>query len=148
MIHGIDTSYLVAVAVETHAAHQGAFHQIRELVVQGHPLAIAPQVLAEFIHVVTDGKRFASPLSMKEATATALAFWQMKEVQRVHPNDEAAELFLHWIEHHRLGRKRLLDTMLAATYKVNGVHSVLTLNPGDFQLFDAMQAITPPVVTD
>ncbi len=36
---------------------------------------------------------------------------------------------------YQLGRKRVLDTMLAATYRASGVTSLLTLNAEDFELF-------------
>jgi hypothetical protein len=37
-------------------------------------------------------------------------------------------LLLWWLEEPRLGRKRLLDTMLASTLQAGGVTSLLTLN--------------------
>jgi hypothetical protein len=37
----------------------------------GDVIAVAPQVLAEFIHVVTDPRRFAQPLDMNAARHVA-----------------------------------------------------------------------------
>ena len=42
-----------------------------------------------------------------------------------------------------LRRKRLLDTLLAATYRQAGIHSLLTTNPTDFGVFGAFNCITP-----
>jgi len=42
-----------------------------------------------------------------------------------------------------LGRKRLLDTLLAATYLRAGIRSLLTTNPADFAVFGAFTCITP-----
>jgi hypothetical protein len=42
-----------------------------------------------------------------------------------------------------LGRKRLLDTLLAATYHQAGVQSLLTTNPGDFVVFGVFTCVTP-----
>jgi hypothetical protein len=36
-----------------------------------------------------------------------------------------------------LGRKRLLDTMLASTLQAGGVTSILTLNRDDFEVFES-----------
>jgi len=42
--------------------------------------ALAPQVLAEFIHIVTDPKRFSSPLTVELALRRAETWWNSKEV--------------------------------------------------------------------
>ncbi|MCX6868308.1 MAG: hypothetical protein NTV46_19300 [Verrucomicrobia bacterium] len=36
-----------------------------------------------------------------------------------------------------LGRKRLLDTLIAATWHHAEIQEVFTLNPADFNIFDA-----------
>lgn len=36
---------------------------------------------------------------------------------------------------HGFGRKRVLDTMMAATYRSAGITSILTLNGADFAVF-------------
>ena len=64
MIHGLDTSFLVAAEVTEHAEHAGAQDTLARLLSAGDFLALAPQVLAEFIHIVTDSRRFAQPLDM------------------------------------------------------------------------------------
>lgn len=66
MIHGLDTGFLVAAEVSEHVAHAGARLTLSELSKAGDRFALAPQVLAEFLHVVTDPNRFARPLAMPE----------------------------------------------------------------------------------
>ena len=39
-------------------------------------------------------------------------------------------------EHFRLGRKRLLDTLIAVTWHAAGISEICTLNPRDFKVFD------------
>ena len=63
MIHGLDTSFLVAVEVAEHAEHGAAGETLSTLLAAGDRIALAPQVLAEFIHVVTDPRRFIRLLS-------------------------------------------------------------------------------------
>jgi hypothetical protein len=48
-------------------------------------LALVPQTLAQFIHIVTDGKRMPQPLTMEEAEAISRVEhrWQAEEVVRV-----------------------------------------------------------------
>ncbi len=61
MTHGFDTGFLVAAEVTGHVEHQAARARLAALRAAGDRFAIAPQVLAEFVHVVTDPKRFSEP---------------------------------------------------------------------------------------
>jgi hypothetical protein len=67
----------------------------------------------------------------------------VREVDHVFPNADATRQFLDWLDHLQLGRKRLLDTLLAATYRQCGIRSLLTTNPDDFGVFDCFDLITP-----
>ena len=135
MTHGLDTSFLVAVEASSHEAHASCRAQLQKLLKAEDVFALSPQVLAEFIHVVTDPKRFSSPLTLTQATERAEIWWNAAEVTHVFPTAESTLLFLGWLEEHKLGRKRLLDTLLAATLQAGGVTSILTLNRGDFAVF-------------
>jgi predicted nucleic acid-binding protein len=54
MIHGLDTGFLGAAEVSAHATHADARATLAQVLTAGDFIAISPQVLAEFIHVVTD----------------------------------------------------------------------------------------------
>jgi hypothetical protein len=62
---------------------------------------------------------------------------------RVFPDDAATRQFLAWLQQFSLGRKRLLDTLLAATYRQAGIQSLLTTNQVDFLVFGVFTCITP-----
>lgn len=143
MIHGIDRSFLVSAEVAEHPDHAVSREALSRLLAGGDRLALAPQVLAEFIHVVTDPRRFGQPLDMAEARHLAQQWWTAREVDRVFPNEAATRQFFQWLDELRLGRKRLLDTFLAATYHHSGIQSLLTTNPDDFSGFHSFALITP-----
>jgi predicted nucleic acid-binding protein len=67
----LDTGFLVAAEVTEHAEHTEARAALARLLGAGDRIAIAPQVLAEFIHVVTDPRRFTHPLDMAAARRLA-----------------------------------------------------------------------------
>jgi predicted nucleic acid-binding protein len=113
----------------------------------GDRVAIAPQILAEFIHVVTDPRRFTHPLDMTAAHQLAEQWWTASNVVHVFPDAAATNQFLTWLQQFSLGRKRLLDTLLAATYRQAGVHSLLTTNAADFAVFGTFTCITPKSTT-
>lgn len=143
MMHGLDTGFLVAAEVAAHAEHTDARATLARLLGAGDRIALAPQVLAEFIHIVTDPRRFTHPLDMAAARQLAQQWWTAGDVVSVFPDDAATRLFLDWIKQFSLGRKRLLDTLLAATYRQVGIQSLLTTNPSDFGVFGAFVCITP-----
>jgi predicted nucleic acid-binding protein len=142
-VRGIDTTFLVQLEVSGHPGHQKAQVMLEDVLGRGDPLALAPQVLSELLHVVTDPRRFERPLSMGQALARAEAWWWAPEVLRCLPNNQTTGFFLKWMNQHRLGRKRLLDTQLAATYFSNDVQSILTTNARDFQVFGCFEVMTP-----
>lgn len=143
MIHGVDTGFLVAAEVREHADHADAQSTFARILAVGDRIAIAPQVLAEFIHIVTDSRRFTHPLDPKAAQQLAKQWWTAREVVPVFPDKDATQLFLDWLHLFSLGRKRLLDTLLAATYRQVGIQSLLTTNPADFGIFGVFVCIAP-----
>src|SRR5262245_60844264 len=117
MTYGIDTDFLVAAEVVDHPFHVQANVLLRELVRDGHDFGLAPQTLAEFVHIVTDSKRMPKPLSVSEAIERCEHWWKAVEVRKVFPSNQVVVDFFGWLKKHGLGRKRLLDTMLAATFQ-------------------------------
>lgn len=143
MNHGLDTGFLVAAAIAQHPLHQKSKATLARLLNNGDRFSLASQVLAELIHIVTDPKRFSQPLSVDDARDLAEQWWNANEVDHVFPDSDATMRFIDWHRQHQLGRKRLLDTLLATTYFSAGVHSILTTNPKDFVLFAGLNCITP-----
>jgi predicted nucleic acid-binding protein len=89
MNHGLDTGFLVAFEVTEHADHKDARAVLARLLGGGDRIAIAPQVLAEFIHIVTDSRRFSHPFDMTTARQVAEQWWTASEVVRVLPDEGA-----------------------------------------------------------
>jgi predicted nucleic acid-binding protein len=144
MIHGLDTSFLIAVEVTCHAQHHQARSLAQSLRQKGDSFGLAPQVLAEFVHVVTDARRFQHPLDITLAVDRANAWWKAEEVERVMPQEEAISWFFSTMKQHNLGRKRVLDTLLAGTLAAAGIVSILTLNAGDFAVFGVFDCVRLP----
>jgi predicted nucleic acid-binding protein len=101
-VHGLDTSFLVAHEVSRHALHRRARACCEKLLMRGDRLALAPQVLAELIHVVTDDRRFAAPLLIEAAVERASTWWHANEVLPIYPSGETTRLFLDWLTQFRL----------------------------------------------
>jgi predicted nucleic acid-binding protein len=142
---GIDTDVLVSWLVKVSPRHDDARRLIEsEVRERGGSIAITPLVVQEFLHVVTDPKRFQEPLSMPEAIQRILGIWNSEEVVQVLPVPEVVPRTLELLAGLRLGRKRILDTALAATLEFAEVRRLATFNPGDFKIFDFLELVDPP----
>lgn len=139
---GVDTTVLVHLQISESPEHQRAHNWLRNMLDSGETIALAPQVLPEFVHVVTDSKRFQKPLRIEEAIQIARDWWMAEEVRHVFPTSASTGLLLDWLSKHGLGRKRLLDTYLAATLRVAGVERIVTGNARDFSVFGGFELLT------
>ena len=135
MTYGLDTTFLVQVDVADHPRHEAARELRDRLLGEGHGFALAPQVIAEYLHIVTDPARFEQPTSMAVALRHTRMWWDAVEVTRVVPGGEAVERLHQLMEQHSLGRKRILDTLLAATYAAAGITVIISSNGRDFRRF-------------
>lgn len=143
MIKGIDTTFLVQAEIEESSLHADTVSYIRnELVMGKTQFALAPQVLSEFIHVVTDAKRFEKSLSMGQALEKAEFWWNAVEIKHIFPSTDSLTLFNNWMIRYNLGRKRILDTMLGATYFSAGISKILTANVRDYSVFECFDIIS------
>lgn len=139
-MRGIDTTFLVAHELAEIPLHNQARELVRQSSRNGDArFALVPQVLMEFLHVVTDPRRFQKPLLVEEAVSRAEFWWGAKEVRQIQPGPESVHLCFRWLREHRLGRKRLLDTQLAATLYQAGVDRIITQNRKDFEIYGVFQ---------
>ncbi len=100
-------------------------------------------VVAEFLHVATDARRFAPPLTMTEALDWIEEFLKNPAVSLLELRQASMDQTLRWMREFNLGRKRILDTQLAAVLHISGVRRLLTSNPADFTVFSALETVTP-----
>ena len=96
---------------------------LKQFVDAAETLALAPQVLNEFVHAVTDGKRFENPLSMNDAVAVAEGWWNADLVWRVFPALESVRLGFQWMRQYDLGRSESSTRSLPPRSIPTGLHA-------------------------
>jgi predicted nucleic acid-binding protein len=131
---GLDTTVLLAHEIEELPGHQRIRQHIEKSSKSGiENYALCPQVLQEFIHVATDPRRFQNSLSFAEALQRSRTWWEAAEITQCCPGNRAWDQACSWMEEFRLGRKRLLDTYLAATYHEKGIRRLVSscINKGE-----------------
>jgi hypothetical protein len=78
---------------------------------------------------------------MNAARRVAEQWWTANDVVQTFPDSGAVRQFLAWLQQFSLGRKRLLDTLLAATYQQAGIRSLLTTNQSDFLVYGVFTCV-------
>lgn len=73
--------------------------------------------------------------AMTDALAQTRSWWDAAQVRRVWPDNAAVDIFHRWMAEHSLGRRRILDTLLAATYRGAGITAIVSSNARDYRLF-------------
>ncbi len=146
MKRGVDTNVLIY-SLMPELPHHDAVRSflVAQLAHGDLTLVITPAILHEFIHVVTDGRRFEPPVSMMEALGTARAYLQHANVECLSLDALTVAGAFDLMERHRLGRKRIADTLFAASLLENGVRELITCNPADFRIFEELTLIDPRV---
>ena len=140
---GLDCNILVQTAIADHPANVKTVSIVQQKMQLGTKLVFPSLVATEFLHVVTDARRFAPPLTMTEALDWLEDFVANPLVEILQPTPASTNQTLLWMRQFNLGRKRILDTHLASILYTSGVQHLLTSNPADFQIFGVLQTITP-----
>ncbi len=143
MIIALDTDVLVNWAMVGAPHHDACRLFFDENFADAHQLGLLPQIAFEFLHVVTDPRRFERPLSIGDASNLVRELWDASEVVRIDTGPLLLHRTLDLLDSFRLGRKRILDTALAATLEEAGVSRLATLNGGDFAVFPFLEVIEP-----
>jgi predicted nucleic acid-binding protein len=111
-IVGVDTNWLVAIAVESHSLHVVAEQSWSDAVAAGQRIGAVPQVLSEFVHVVTDPRRFEEPCPFESALSFAENWWDAEEVAQLFPTAASVRLGWQWMRLHRLANELWIPNWL------------------------------------
>lgn len=139
---GIDTTFLIDLEIEDSPRHEGAvklFEKWRNE--KNSVLVIFYQSFLEFQHVITDSKRFVSPLTIQQSIERTWFWIDQERIKVIYPDETSFKRVLLWSNMYKLGRKRIQDTHLAAAFAEAGVTEIWTANPSDFEIFEAFDLI-------
>ena len=137
---GIDTCFLIDLYWNDSPRHQKAMALYNKLANDDSvKIAIYNNCFNEFLHVITDSKRFENPFTIQEAI-DVIDFWcDIENVTVLYPDDTSFKRTLAWMNMYKLGRNRINDTQMASCYITSGVSSIITANPNDFEIFDCFE---------
>ena len=137
---GIDTCFLIDLYWEDSPRNKKARALYSEIANdESIQLAVYFNCFNEFLHVITDAKRFNNPFSIQEAVSV-IDFWcDIDRVKVLYPDDTVFKRTLAWMNMYNLGRNRIHDTQMASCYLSNNITSIITANPKDFEIFQSFE---------
>ncbi len=140
---GVDTTWLIDLEVTDSPRHEAAVRIFNEWRKKKHEvLAIFNQSFLEFQHMVTDSRRFNSPLTMEQAIERSWFWIDQPRIKVICPNETSLKRAQLWMSMYKLGRKRIQDTHMAAAFAEAGVSTVYTANPDDFEVFQVFEVLS------
>lgn len=140
----LDIDVLVAWAMEGAPHHTDVRILVeRELARRRGRVVLTPRVMEEFLHVATDRRRFEQPFSMKAAIDYMQELLAVRDVLCIAEQAAVPARMLDLMSSFELGRRRILDTALAATLEAAGVRRLATFNGADFKVFDFIEIVDP-----
>ena len=104
---------------------------------------IAPQILYEFYSIVTNPRRFAPALPPEKACEICRTMQESPELVKILPSPNAVMEVFNLAEEHGVEGAGVLDCVLAATAKENGVEVIYTQNLVDFERFEFLKVENP-----
>ena len=137
---GIDTCFLIDLYWEDSPRNKNARELFSKIANnESVKLAVYYNCFNEFLHVITDSKRFENPLSVSEAISVIDYWCDIDRVTVLYPDDTSFKRTLAWMNRYQLGRNRVNDTQMASCYLTSGVSSIITANPKDFEIFESFE---------
>ncbi len=137
---GLDTSFLIDLYWQDSPRNKNARDLFSRIVKDDSvELAIFFNCFNEFLHVITDSKRFENAFSIAEAI-DVIDFWcDLDRVKVLYPSDTSFKRTLVWMNMYKLGPNRINDTQMASCYLSNNITSIITANPKDFEIFQSFE---------
>ena len=139
---GIDTCFLIDLYWEDSPRHSNAVSLFKAKATDRNvELAVYYNCFNEFLHVITDARRFENPFTMQEGLSVIDEWCSLDRVRILYPDDSSLKRAVTWLSMYRLGRNRINDTQMAAAYISKGAFSIITANPSDFALFGVFDLV-------
>jgi predicted nucleic acid-binding protein len=140
----IDTNVLVYAHFPSSPHHAASYDLLRRAERGEIGLAIVPQVVAEFVSVVTNPKRVSPPKSIEEAVEAVHRVMAIPNVVLLPFPEKATQTFLSLLLTHPATGPEIFDRQIAAVMIEYGIQTVYTFNVRDFANIPDVMPREPP----
>jgi predicted nucleic acid-binding protein len=135
----VDTNVLVYAAVAQAPLHQQAQSALQSLRQANVPMWISPQVIREYLAVMTRPQTFGQPLSAADAARDAEVF--VRRFRLADVNAAVTDNLLQLLSTVQVAGKQVHDANIVATMRTHGIERLLTHNVSDFARYDHLITI-------
>ena len=138
---GIDTNILVYFLNEESIHHPKAkvfIDRLQREEIQG---IVSWQNLSELYAVVTDPKRFPTPMTTNQVVEVIKQFLESGHIKVIFPVVNTKEIFFKLVLKIKPKAQAIHDIFLAATLLSNGVKTLITENAGDFAGLSGLKVV-------
>ena len=140
----IDTNILVFATILQAPFHQQARSRLHSLRQTNTTLWISPQVIREYLAVITRPQTFSQPLSAADAARDARGLMRRFRLAEV---DAGVTLsLLQLLNTIQIGGKQVHDANIVATMQTHGIGQLLTHNVSDFARYSHLITVIPLTV--
>jgi toxin-antitoxin system PIN domain toxin len=141
----VDTNVLVYSTVTGNPWHQHARGWLTALRGQGSVLCVSPQILREYLVVLTRGQVFEVRFTVEQAVGTVEAF--LPRLRVFDETDSTAANLRDLVRRYQVRGKHIHDANIVATMMTHGLARLATYNQKDFDFREvALEPIPQPFV--
>lgn len=137
----IDTNILVFATIIQVPFHQQARNRLQSLHQTPAILWISPQVIREYLAVVTRPQTFSQPLSTADAARDARVL--MQRFRLAEENAAVTASLLQLLNTIQISGKQVHDANIVATMQTHGIGQLLTHNVSDFARYSHLITVLP-----
>lgn len=135
----VDTNVLVYAAVRESPLHAAARARLAALTSRDDTLFVAPQVLREYVSVVTRSAVLSRPRVPADAVADVRVILSVFKL--LHEPADVVERWMDLVGRHAVSGAAVHDAYLVATMLGSGVDHILTNNQNHFQRFEGLTVL-------
>jgi len=129
----VDTNVLVYSTVDTCPQYREAREWLAGLHAQQVELCVAPQIVREYLVVLTRGDVFERQFTPEEALGELEGL--LPSLVVLEETEETVRLLRDLVRRYRIRGKQIHDANIVATMMAHGVTRLVTYNPDDFRRF-------------
>ena len=138
-----DTNILIYASDPTSRFNDKARKLLND-VLEGHVNAcVSNQNLYEFYAIVTDPKRVAKPLGIKQASSLLQNYIEAENLPKIFPKETNLTHLVHLIKKYKISKQEVFDAVLVATIMDNSVKTIYTADEKLFRKFTNIKVVNP-----
>jgi len=138
----VDTNVMVYAADTNSPFHVACRQLIKQGIKDEVSLCVSPQVLFEFLAVITSPKRVVKPLKLDKAINEINKYLGYKNIKKIYPKNDVIKKTLELCKKYNIKGQEIFDVQIIATMLSNNVTTIYTYDKNHFERFKEIEILT------